>query len=45
MQMAASSELSLAIDCAHKVAPYEAPKLQTTAIQGDLQLNVTIRKF
>lgn len=41
----AGAALGLALDCAHKVAPFDHAKLQTATVQGDLQLNVTIRKF
>lgn len=41
----AQASLSLALDTAHKVAPYDHAKLQTSNVQGDLNLNVTIAKF
>lgn len=37
--------LALALDTAHKVAPFDHAKLQTQTVQGDLQLHVTIAKF
>ncbi len=45
LRTAASEALQVALDCAHKAAPYEHPKLQTNTVQGDMSLNVTIKQF
>ncbi len=41
----AMASLSLCLDTAHKVAPYDHAKLQTSTIQGEMVLNVTLAKF
>ena len=41
----ASASLALALDTAHKVAPYDHAKLQTSTVQGEMVLNVKLAKF
>ncbi len=41
----AMASLNLALDTAHKVAPYDHAKLQTSTVQGEMTLNVTLAKF
>lgn len=42
---AASQSLALALETAHRVAPYDHAKLQTSTVQGEMTLNVTLAKF